>query len=70
MPDPKIDVSARLGAKSRIANDAKKREQPCSFLLAGKRGGGKFAPRLVSRSPAMRVSQSVFEGFPFAEHRG
>ena len=33
------------------------------FLLAGKRGGGKIAPRLTSRSPAMRVSQSVSEIF-------
>lgn len=70
MPEPKNGVSARLGAKGRTANDAKKRRESLSFLLAGKRGGGKVAPRLVSRSPVMRVSQSVSEAVPFGEHRG
>lgn len=70
MPEPKNDVSARLGEKNSAPIDTKNRRESLSFLLAGKRGGGKIAPRLTSRSPAMRVSQSVSEVFHFGEHRG
>ena len=70
MPDPQNRRVRAFGRKNSAPIDTKNRRESLSFLLAGKRGGGKIAPRLVSRSPAMRVSQSVFEVFHFAEHRG